>query len=184
MKLLNFELRRLDFDDEEAFLVALKEWDSSPRFIFAPSYQPEMKFFEYVDLMNAQEAGEELPTGYVPHTSLFAFQKKEIVGRISIRHYLNDFLMNIGGHIGYGVIPRFRRKGFATRMLHEALPFAKELGLEKVLVTCDENNLASIKTIEANNGVLENKVDGGRDGVLKRRYWITLPNYKKEPGTL
>jgi predicted acetyltransferase len=93
-------------------------------------------------------------------------------GAISLRHTLNDFLLRAGGHIGYGVRPSARRRGLATWALQSVLPHARALGLEKVLVTCDDANLASALTIERAGGVLEDVRDTelGRT----RRYWITL----------
>jgi predicted acetyltransferase len=108
----------------------------------------------------------------VPDTSLFGFVDGKIVGRLAIRHRLNDFLLKIGGHIGYGVVPQFRRCGFAKNMLRLSLPIAYDLGIKRVLLTCDDDNIGSIKTIEANGGVLENVVPVGEGKSLKRRYWI------------
>lgn len=167
-------LRRLTIADESAFLEAISQWDSSSGFIFVRDYQAGMPFKDYVDLLNAYEKGEKLPTGFVPDTSLFGFLDNKIVGRLAIRHSLNDFLLKVGGHIGYGIVPQFRRRGYAKTMLKLALPISKELGVGKVLVTCDDNNVGSIKTIEANGGVLENKVFIAEDKPLKRRYWIDL----------
>ena len=65
-----------------------------------------------------------------------------------IRHELNEFLLKIGGHIGYGVVPEKRRKGYATSMLQKSLSYAKNIPLDKVLITCDEDNFGSIKVIE------------------------------------
>ncbi len=112
-----FELRRLNYGDEDAFKKAVAEWDSSPEFLFVSSYDPQMKFSDYVDLLKDHELDKRLPEGYVPATSLFGFSENNIVGRLSIRHRLNDFLFKIGGHIGYGVLPRFRKQGFAKAML-------------------------------------------------------------------
>jgi predicted acetyltransferase len=92
----------------------------------------------------------------------------------SIRHSLNESLLKVGGHIGYGVLPPFRKRGFAKAMLAMALPVAKNLGLQRALLTCEDGNIASIKTIEANNGVLENVITVATDQPLKRRYWIDL----------
>ena len=91
-----------------------------------------------------------------------------IVGMIDIRHELNDGLLKTGGHIGYSVRPSQRLKGYASSMLKLGLEKCREFGIDKVLVTCHENNLASMKTIEKNGGVLENSIDH------HLRYWITL----------
>ena len=94
-----------------------------------------------------------------------------LAGRVSVRHEFNDFLAAYGGHIGYCVRPRFRRRGLATEILGQALIIARAHGVDRVLVTCDEDNLASAKVIESHGGVLEDRrLDP--DGVLKRRYWI------------
>lgn len=93
-------------------------------------------------------------TGMVPETSYWACDGKTVVGRIALRHVLNDDLKEFGGHIGYEVRPSFRRKGFAKEMLRQLLrtPKAKEIG--QLLLTCAPDNLASNKTILANGGVL------------------------------
>jgi len=93
----------------------------------------------------------------------------EVVGHLALRHELNDWLHELGGHIGYSVRPSRRREGHAGRALALALREARELGLERVLVTCDEDNEPSRRTIEGNGGVLED-IRGG-----KRRYWIDTP---------
>lgn len=90
-----------------------------------------------------------------------------------IRHELNDFLLRIGGHIGYTVVPEFRRRGYATEMLRQSLAIARQrFELTRVLVTCDDNNVGSMRTIEKNGGVLENVVTGPDLDTPKRRYWI------------
>ena len=111
-------------------------------------------------------------TPEVPNPFLFAFAGPRIVGRVSIRHELNEFLLRIGGHIGYTVVPEFRRQGYATEILRQSLEIVRlRFGLSRVLVTCDDDNLGSIRTIEKNGGVLENLVSGP-DLKPKRRYWI------------
>ena len=87
------------------------------------------------------------------------------LGRINLRHHLNEGLSEIGGHIGYDVRPTARRRGHATAMLAAALPRAAELGIDQALVTCDAENTASRKVIEANGGVLEDE----RGGTLRYR---------------
>lgn len=91
-----------------------------------------------------------------------------LVGFLSLRHELNEFLLEQGGHIGYSVRPSRRRSGHASRALGLAVHRARALGIERVLVTCDEDNLASARTIESQGGVLEDVRAG------KRRYWIQV----------
>lgn len=167
-------LRRLRYDDEAAFLRAFMDWDWHTGFEFGNGFETEAPFTVYVDMLAAHERGELLPEDFVPVTSLFGFVGENIIGRLSIRHSLNDFLLKVGGHIGYGVIPGFRLRGYAKAMLALALPMTKQLGIQKVLVTCDDNNIGSIKTIEANGGKLENTIFVEDGKPLKRRYWIDL----------
>jgi len=95
----------------------------------------------------------------------------EYIGRLDIRHHLTEHLRQIGGHIGYGIRPSKRRQGYGRLILKLGLEKAKEMGIEKVLVTCDVTNVGSRKIIEANGGVMENEiqVDGSPD---KARFWI------------
>ncbi|BCJ26912.1 GNAT family N-acetyltransferase [Actinocatenispora sera] len=96
----------------------------------------------------------------------------EILGAISLRHELNDFLLRAGGHIGYGVRPSARRRGLAGWTLVAVLDRARDRGMDRVLITCADDNVASARTIERAGGVL----DDVRDTELgrTRRYWITL----------
>jgi len=118
--------------------------------------------------------GKNLPQGYVPATQFIAVRNSDgkIVGMLQIRHSLNDYLLKIGGHIGYSVAIDERRKGYAKEMLKQALTECGRLGIQKVLVTCLKGNEGSGKTILANNGILENEVDD--EGRTLQRYWISL----------
>jgi predicted acetyltransferase len=91
---------------------------------------------------------------------------EEVVGFLAVRTRLNDWLFNEGGHIGYSVRPSRRGRGHASRALDLAVRRTAELGIDRALVTCDEDNVASARTIERNGGVLEDVRNG------KRRYWI------------
>ena len=97
---------------------------------------------------------------------------EHIIGVIQLRHALTPYLMEVGGHIGYSVHPFEEGKGYATEMLRLCLDKAREIGLERVLVTCDKDNVGSSRVIEKNGGVLEDIRD--TPDCLKRRYWITI----------
>ncbi len=113
--------------------------------------------------------------GWVPASQYLCVRKEDgrLVGMINIRHELNEYLFRQGGHIGYMIHASERRKGYATRMLALALDECRRMGLGRVLVTCDRNNVGSARTIQNNGGVLENETTTA-DGSVVQRYWIDL----------
>ena len=125
--------------------------------------------------MNIKNRRQEtaLP-GLVEATTYLAFLKEtgELVGMIDFRHALNDYLRQYGGHIGYSVRKSRRRQGYGSEMLGLCLAECRAYGLERVLITCNKNNLASAAAIRAAGGVLENEVP--HEGSLTQRYWVTL----------
>ncbi|MCL2281971.1 MAG: GNAT family N-acetyltransferase [Fibromonadales bacterium] len=118
---------------------------------------------------------ETCPSDWVVSSVFFCVRQSDnkIIGIIDLRNYLNDFLKTYGGHIGYAVRPSERRKGYATEMLSLALDFYKNLGLNKVMIACYKDNLASIKTIEKNGGSLE-KEYLYLDGKPILIYWVGI----------
>jgi predicted acetyltransferase len=162
-------------DEEQEFLRAHRA--TSPEVpYFLHFYKEGMPFSRYLEVLAEQEPGLNLAPNHVPSTFLFAFVETRIVGRVSIRHTLNALLERVGGHVGYAVVPEFRRRGYATTILHLSVQIAREkLGLTRILVTCDDDNIGSIRTIEKNGGVLENVVSGSDLDKPKRRYWIEAP---------
>jgi predicted acetyltransferase len=112
--------------------------------------------------------------GQVPDSTFFCLdeERNRMVGAVNIRHNLNDALLLSGGHIGDGVRPSERGKGIATQMIALALDECRKLGIRKVLMVCDKENIASAKSIRRNGGILENEVLV--DGVTEQRYWIEL----------
>jgi len=161
-------------DEEQEFLRAHRATTPEvPNFLHY--YEEGMPFARYIAVLELRARGEDLPAGHVPSTFLFAFSGPRIVGRVSIRHELNDLLLRVGGHVGYVVVPEFRRRGYATAILRQSIVIAhRSLGITRVLVTCDDDNVGSIRTIEKNGGVLENVVTGPDLIKPKRRYWIDV----------
>ena len=117
---------------------------------------------------------DTVPKGLVPSSTYLGVREKDnyIVGMIDIRHYLNEYLTQVGGNIGYGVRKTERNKGYAKQMLKLALEKCKELKIKKVLITCDEDNIASEKVILSANAKLEDIRN--IDGENKKRFWIDL----------
>lgn len=101
-------------------------------------------------------------------------EDRKIVGVIQIRHYFNAYLEKYGGHIGYSTAPSERRKGYAEMMLKMALPKCRELGMDKVLITCMKDNEGSRRTILKNGGIYESTVYEPNSGIYLERYWIVL----------
>lgn len=141
-------------------------------FPFGLGYCLDMNFDDYLKQLEDHRAGVNLPERFVPSTFLVAEADGAIVGRTSIRHRLNEFLLQMGGHIGYGVLAECRRRGYATEILRQSLIIARSIGIDRVLVTCDDDNVGSIKTIEACGGRLENVVTTEDEPTPRRRYWI------------
>jgi len=116
-----------------------------------------------------------LPDGWVPGTTYWLIRDgKTIVAQSNLRHRLTPSLERVGGHIGYATRPSERRKGYGTLLCALTLQKARELGLKRVLITCDADNLASARIIEKNGGRLENQELSQATGKLKNRYWIEL----------
>jgi predicted acetyltransferase len=167
-------LRRPRIDEEDEFLRAHRA--TTPRDPnFLHHFEEGMSLGRYLEILAERERGVNLPPDHVPSSFLFGFDGDRIVGRVSIRHRLNEFLLRSGGHIGYVVVPEFRRQGYGTAMLRLALRYAHDrIGLDRVLVTCDEHNVGSIRVIESNGGVLEDVGSASDVEQPRRRYWIDI----------
>ena len=151
---------------------AAHEASRAEGFEFLLDYEPTMSWARYLQVLEEHRQGKSLPPERVPATFLVAVIGSDIVGRISIRHQLNDYLASVGGHIGYAVLSQFRRRGYATEMLGQGLVIARALGIDRVLVTCDDDNVASAAVIERSGGVLDRLVEQGPGVPPKRRYRI------------
>jgi predicted acetyltransferase len=129
----------------------------------------------YVDRCAKGRAGVDLPPEHVPWSTFWLVKdRRRILGCSRLRHYLNGYLEQEGGHVGYDVRPSERRKGFATRLLRLTLEEARHLGLTRILITADSTNVPSWRVIEKNGGVLESETKSAETGELLRKYWIAL----------
>ena len=133
----------------------------------------ELSARDWVQFVERTKHKETVSPGFVTAHTFFALDNNKIIGIINARHELNDYLLNLGGHIGYSVRKSERRKGYAKKMLNYTSEFLFSLGLDKILITCDKNNIASKRTIKSCGGILENEVIEATRTTL--RYWI----YKK-----
>jgi len=166
-------LRPLCVADERAFRRAVEEFEEKePGWLFAFHFEASTDFAEYVRRLDGWTKGRELPERFVPNTFLVGVVRNTIIGRVSIRHELNDYLSKYGGHAGYGVVPSQRNRGYASQMLRLTLPIAAKLGIPRLLVTCDADNPASQRVIEKAGGKLENVLAEPGKTVPKKRYWI------------
>lgn len=131
---------------------------------------------EYVQACAEYENPKTVPAHLVEATQFMLVRKNDnkLVGMIQVRHRFNEYLEKYAGHIGYSVRPSERRKGYAKEMLRMALPYCREIGLDRVLITCIDGNVGSEKTILANGGVYESTVYEPNDNVNLKRFWITL----------
>lgn len=174
---MNVRLIKLTKEYEKQLGEMIDEWkidqeknhtNHSPWAIFKNDYHD---FNYYLDNLEVREPKD----GTVPDSTFFLLDEERniLLGAVNIRHYLNDYLLKYGGHIGDGIRPSERNKGYATEMIRLALQECVKLGIRKVLMVCDKSNIASAKTIIKNCGILENEfVD--EDGEIQQRYWISI----------
>lgn len=175
---VSLKLIKASQEYQKQIVEMLEEWiaynrehpeaNTSPWSIFKNDYHD----FEYYE----KHLDVEIPTeGLVPDSTYFCLDEERniMVGAINIRHELNDYLLKYGGHIGDGIRPSERRKGYATKMIALGLEECKKLGIHKVLITCDKTNIGSAKSIIKNGGILENEVVNP-DGNVQQRYWIEV----------
>lgn len=159
---------------KKSYLAMYDKWAATGEKMipFVLRYEPT-DFEAFIQLLEGFSQGIGVPEGFTPHSTFWLVDgNDEVLGVSNMRHELNEKLMLIGGHIGYGICPNQRKKGYATRILEMTLGEAKKRGLQRVLLTCYSDNIASAKTIVRNGGKLENRVLV--DGLEVERYWIDV----------
>ncbi|MDT2832942.1 GNAT family N-acetyltransferase [Vagococcus carniphilus] len=143
----------------------------------ASSLEKFTEINDWLEHLKAYESKETLPNkNFVPSFQYVLYEPltQEVLGTVSVRIELNDYLRQVGGHIGYSIAPSKRREGYGRLILKEALKKAKDHDLNRVLVTCDEDNIPSAKVIEANGGVLESIILDSESNKQVKRYGIDL----------
>lgn len=165
-----------DLTHEQEYLAMMDEWLQFGGRLNPGALRNNGKPYQkWLSWMQADKNAATCPEGHVPQTLYFLLRPGEarILGALSIRHWLNKDLLVTGGHIAYGIRPSERRKGYATRQLSLGLEQCRAMGLPKVLITCDRDNIGSAKVILNNGGVFENEAIDDDEKIVQR-YWITL----------
>ncbi len=159
---------------QEAYLEYLDDLRAAGEPLWGKEDLTGSNFAEYVCRLRAESRSEGLPEGWVPQHTFWLLAEGRVLGECRIRLRLTEGLEDHGGHIGYGVQPSARGKGYGTLVLRLALDRARELGLGRVLLTCDADNMASRGVIERHGGQLASESYSERAGCVTRRYWIKL----------
>ena len=174
---MDLRLRPYREQDRDA-AIAAHEVMAHDDFPFLLGWSPATPWTDFLAELDDHRRGVGVPVDWVRGAQLCAQLDGALVGRASIRFELNDYLLERGGHIGYCVLPAWRRRGCATEILRQALVLARSEGVERVLVTCDDDNVGSARTIERCGGVLESIVPDASTSHTRgvapgiRRYWI------------
>lgn len=170
---MKYKLRQPRLADKAEFLAFLGEWGEEKEIIPAAVQLKGRTYEAFIAELPLREKGLIDADKLVPdNTYILVDKHQHIYGALNFRHTLNDYLMQYGGHIGYGIRPSERGKGYGNMILKEGLVIAKKFGLERVLITCDEQNIPSARVIQGNGGEFENKIYKN-DGWI-HRYWVKL----------
>jgi predicted acetyltransferase len=157
---------------ESGWKAALKEFEAESQGGFWNVPEKPEDLDEYIRRTEGHGRGENLPDYWMPATTFWLVEGSSFLGHVNVRHKLVEWSERIGGHIGFAIRKSERKKGYGSRILELAKVEARNLGLTRVLVTCNEMNAGSRKIIEKNGGVFQdvNEVKGEQ----VRRYWIEL----------
>ncbi len=174
---MNVKLIKLSKNYYKQLQEMIDEWridqetnhtNHSPYAIFKNDYHDFDYYLEHLEIK--EETSEKVPASVF---FLLDEERNILLGAVNIRHYLNENLLKYAGHIGDGIRPSERGKGYGTKLIALALEECKKLGINKVLMVCNKENIASAKTIINNGGILENEILSEK-GTIEQRYWINL----------
>ncbi len=158
----------------DTFLVAMAEFSPDDQSMIYERRLATKDFEGYVRVVESWRRGKEIPPGWVAVSTFWLVSEGAYVGSTNVRHVLNDYLRDFGGHIGYTIRPSKRRLGYGNEICRLAVIEAGKIGLPRVLITCDDDNEGSRLIIERNGGVLEDVVSQPDRRVPKRRYWVDV----------
>ena len=171
MDTVDVKLIKADESLKEAMLSMAREFAESGEDGYQEVLDDVSAYFKRLDRW---AKGEDLPSHVVQENVYWLVRGDLILGLIKLRHKVNEALLIEGGHIGYGVRPSERRKGYGTTMLGMVLDEARALELNRVMLTCDADNIGSAKIIERNGGKLSGTAVSPRSGKAVLQYWIEL----------
>lgn len=162
---------------QESFLEMIREWEQTGEklepFVLRMDVSDFSAYLYTLQQMKTASVGNRKTVNVSTYWIVSGAHGRKVIGAVTIRHNLNEHLRMIGGHIGVGIRPSERGKGYGTRALALALRKAEHLGLHKVLLTCDQDHIAARKMIEGVGGIWENEVFF--NGKMVQRYWVTTP---------
>jgi predicted acetyltransferase len=154
-------------DYAESFREGILEFQDSHIPGFLNDGQPLTDAAAYIEKTKLQAKGKNIPEGWVPSNTYWLVDNDAYIGHVNIRHRLTPTLEKRGGHIGYAVRPSKQKQGYGTILVQLALEKAKELGIRKVLITCNKYNIPSCRVIEKNGGKFWDEIDVDGEPVLR-----------------
>ncbi len=159
---------------KESYLQAMCEFQHEGHYLNYNLKKMTDDFASFIEHIYVQEEHDKTAPDRVPNADFWLIDNNEFIGRLSLRYKLNEYLLQLGGTIGYEIRPSKRCQGYGKEILRLGLQEAKKAGLQRALVTCNEDNLGSKKVIEHNGGQLENAIPMEEAGIKKLRYWVEL----------
>ncbi len=170
---MSYTLRILKPEDKASYLVFIEDWKDENLIVPYSARLLGKTFEEYLEFLDKNEDNSIDPVNRVPETIYVMIDDHQtIVGALSLRHFLNQRLYELRGHIGYGISPSYRKQGLGSLMLKMSFEYCRLFNIPEVLITCDKTNIGSSKVIQNNGGILDNEVYDIDHFI--QRYWIKL----------